>query len=76
MRQPMHPNPEFAKAFVGLLDAMLDGIQAAGPEGIPSGHLYTLLEGKVSLHTYNQIIAAMVAANRITCRNHVLRAVT
>jgi hypothetical protein len=50
-------------------------IAAAGPEGLPSGHLYAQLMGYMSLSTYQNLIDVMVKAGGITLKNHVLRAV-
>jgi len=57
-----------------VLDAIQEIVQRAGPEGIPSGHLYAMLMGYMDLETYQTMIDIMVQAGGITLENHVLRA--
>lgn len=49
-------------------------IEASGPEGIPSGHLYAALMGFMDLETYQSLIDLMIKSGGITLNNHVLRA--
>ena len=58
-----------------ILDALQQIIEAAGPDGIPSGHLYAMLMGHMDLGTYQSMINLMVKAGGITLNHHVLRAV-
>ncbi len=57
-----------------VLNAVQEIIAAAGPDGLPSGHLYAMLMGHMDLPTYHSMIAVMVKAGGITLKGHVLRA--
>lgn len=59
-----------------ILDAVQDIIEAAGPSGIPSGHLYAMLMGHMDLQTYQSMVGLMVRAGGVTQTNHVLRMVS
>ena len=65
-----------AKALIEICNAILDAIKAAGQQGVPSGHLYAMLMGRMSLSTYTSIIGALQVAGKITNQGHVLRAVS
>lgn len=68
---------EVNKAKLTLLIALIhDCIKEAGDQGIPSGHLYAMLLGKVHLHVYQQIVDALVSTNKITNKGHLLKAVS
>ena len=67
---------EQRQGVLQVITAVLAAIQEAGEHGIPSGHLYALLMGKMSLDTYQSIIAVLVKANKITESGYVLRAVS
>lgn len=41
-------------------------IEDAGEDGIPSGHLYSMLTGVISLETYQTIIAYLKRLGKIT----------
>ena len=56
-----------------VLDAIQEIITAAGPQGVPSGHLYAMLMGYMDLNTYQTMIDLMVKAGGITLTNHVIR---
>lgn len=58
-----------------LVGAIRDSIREAGEKGIPSGHLYAMLIGKMSLDTYQSIIDMLKKAGSITQSGHVLKAV-
>lgn len=47
-------------------------VKEAGPEGIPSGHLYATLMGSMTLETYNRIIAELKRQRIINEKNNVL----
>ena len=57
-----------------VLDAIQEIITAAGPQGVPSGHLYAMLMGYMDLNTYQTMIDLMVKAGGITLTHHVIRA--
>jgi len=54
-----------------IVDAIQEAVDAC-PQGMPSGHLYARLMPYMGIDTYNQIIAAMVKAGRITNHGHLL----
>lgn len=54
---------------------MFHEIIASKPDGIPSGHLYAMVMGRIDLEDYNWIINTMVKAGGITNTNHLLKAV-
>ncbi len=56
-----------------VMDALHEAIKTAGPDGIPSGHLYAMLMGKIDLNEYEWLIATMVKAGGITNTNHLLK---
>ena len=57
-----------------LVDAVSEAVQAAGPQGIPSGRLYSMLmEMGCSLNQYNGLIGIAVKMGKITNSNHLLR---
>jgi hypothetical protein len=57
---------------VDCIRAMADLVNASGPMGMPSGHLYALAMGKMSLETYQKIVALMVEAGSIRQQGHLL----
>jgi len=62
------------KQAAAMMEALREAINAAGAQGIPSGHLYAHLIGKLSLQHYQAMISAMVEAGKITIDGqHVLR---
>ena len=66
---------EKAKALAGVVDAIYDVIKASGPAGIPSGHLYAMLMGKVGLSQYQGLIAILLNDGRVKQSNFLLTAV-
>ena len=52
---------------------ILEAITEAGSDGIPSGHLYSMLMGTISLEIYQSIIDALVKAKEITNKGHLLK---
>lgn len=59
--------------FVAL--AILEAVTAAGDRGIPSGHLYAMLAGRMNLDSYNLFVDALVKHGKITNRGHLLKVV-
>lgn len=56
-----------------VLDGIHDIIEAAGPLGLPNGHLYAMLMPQgIDFETYNILVNFMVAKCGITLKNHVL----
>jgi len=55
-----------------IVEAILEAIKEAGTAGIPSGHLYAILCGRMNLDTYNGIIAMLTNAGKINNQNDLL----
>lgn len=56
-----------------VMDALHEAIKTAGPQGIPSGHLYAMLMGRIDFEDYQWLIDTMVKAGGVTLINHVLK---
>lgn len=69
------PTTEQLEAIKRAALAILEAITAAGEHGIPSGHLYAALMGKMDLNTYNQFVNALIKADKITQHGYLLKAV-
>lgn len=63
------------RAVQEIAFAIFDSIKAAGAQGIPSGHLYAALMGKMTLDQYNMFIGALTKNGYITNTGHLLKAV-
>ena len=61
-----------AIAYFEVLQAMLDCIEARGRRGLPSGELYAMVMGAMSLETYERIIAIFKAAGKVYEEHNVL----
>lgn len=64
---------EERNAVIALIKAILEAIREAGEKGIPSGHLYAVLMGKMSLSTYENIIASLKERGLIAESNNRLK---
>ena len=54
--------------------AILDAAEHAGPMGAPSGHVYAaMMQFGMTLDMYQQIIAGLVDAGKITVRHNCIR---
>lgn len=60
-------------AMLNFIRLVGEAIYEAGPAGIPSGHLYAMLVGKVSLDTYQYAIGILKDAGVVTEQSHLLR---
>lgn len=69
-------NLSAAQTLVLVLDVLQEIIKGAGTAGIPSGHLYAQLMGKMSLEQYTKFIDILKDAGKVTEIGHVLRHVT
>lgn len=56
-----------------VIAAIRDAIREAGPNGVPSGHLYAALSGRLSLDVYTEIIHVLKSTRVVTESGHVLR---
>ena len=63
---------EVALAAISLI---YDCIRDAGEQGIPSGHLYSMLAGKISLDTYQGMISVLLKAGKVRESNFVLTSI-
>ncbi len=67
-------NEQAKNAVIMIASAILDAIKDSGSRGIPSGHLYVMLMGTLSLEQYQAIVDGLKDAKRIRIENHVLYA--
>jgi len=58
---------------IQITEAIREAIKDAGQDGIPSGHLYAMLMGFMSLHTYQAVIDILVKTKQITNNSHLLK---
>ena len=58
------------KAAVAVVVAIGETIKDLG--SVPSGHLYAQLMGRMSLETYNKVIALLVKTGAVKEENHLL----
>lgn len=60
-------------AALACVQAIAAAIKEAGPQGIPSGHLYAALMGKLSIENYEKCIGILVRSKVIEKRaSHLL----
>jgi len=60
------------KALIEITKIVGEFIEAAGTNGIPSGHLYAMLMGRMNIDTYNYIFGILKDAGVVTEQNHLL----
>lgn len=70
----MNADERAARAVIALADIIIESAEAAGPMGAPSGPIYAMLMGHVSLDVYQSIIGALVKAGRIEVRSDCIHA--
>lgn len=58
------------KAALAIVLAVGEAIKDLG--SVPSGHLYAQLMGRMSLETYNKVIALLVKTGAVKNENHLL----
>lgn len=61
-----------ASALLALTQAVAEAVRAAGPQGIPSGHVYAAVMGSVGLDAYQSLVKLLKGARLIEERNHLL----
>lgn len=59
-------------AASAMIATIGESIQAAGPNGIASGHLYASVAGSMSVHTYQRVISLLIHMECVAQRGHVL----
>ena len=62
------------KAAVAVAATFYDLIKSTGERGIPSGHLYAMVQHKMDMEQYTAIINLLKRLNLITETNYLLRA--
>lgn len=64
------------EALLQLIDTVYQMIKLKGPDGMPDGHLYVMLQSKMgerwTLSFHQQVIGLLVDAGKITNKNHLL----
>ena len=63
---------ETTKAVLTLVHIIGSAIREAGEIGIPSGHLYAMLMGKVTLEQYEAVVNLLKRQKIISESNHLL----
>lgn len=58
------------KAAMAIVLAVGEAIKELG--SVPNGHLYAQLMGRMSLETYNKVIALLVKVGAVKNENHLL----
>lgn len=58
---------------VTILSTLLEAIESAGEVGIPSGHLYAICMGHLSLETYTNLITILKHLGLVTESNYLLK---
>jgi len=66
------PTPSTESVITVVKDILLETIREAGPNGIPSGHLYAALMGHLSLDSYQALIGMLKTAGKVKESYHVL----
>lgn len=67
---PTEKGKRLLDGIKAVVEAILEAVQAANDagHGAPAGHLYAALMGHMSLHTFESIVGAMVAAGKLEYR--------
>jgi hypothetical protein len=66
--------PRQIAAIRAVCDAIVDAVKAAGPMGAPGGIIYAaLMAHGVDLAQYEQFMAALVRAGKLTKSGHLYR---
>ena len=63
------------QAILAVLDILMEAISTAGERGIPSGHLYAILMGKMTLSQYQSLIGILVKSGKVKDSGHLLTAI-
>ena len=58
-----------------IVMAIDEAIKDFGEKGVPEGHLYAVVMGKMDLETFQSIIDILTKSGRITRANHLLKSV-
>jgi hypothetical protein len=52
-------------AVRAVANALLEAIRAAGPNGVPAGHMYAMVMDRMSLDSFEALIAALVGIGQV-----------
>ena len=70
----MTDNEKAIAALKLAVDCILDAAKIAGPTGAPSGVVYAVLNAHgMTLNVYEQIVAYLTSAGKITVRHNCIR---
>lgn len=58
------------EALLGVADTICELVKAKGSLGMPSGDLYAILMGYMSLEAYQKLMSAIVQAGRLRYNYH------
>lgn len=58
-----------------VIDLIHDCIKDAGEQGISSGHLYSMLMGRLSLDTYTTILLILKGSGKVRESNNILTSI-
>ena len=61
--------------YLETIETLRQAIDAAGPAGIPSGHLYAFVMAHIPITAYEHMIAMLVQAGRVARNGQVLTGV-
>ncbi len=57
--------------LLSVVNAILESVQEAGPQGAPSGPMYAAVQGYLSLDQYTKVMGALEQTGKVTRRGHV-----
>lgn len=57
-------NPQVQRALL-MAAAILDTIREMGDEGVPAGHLYAAVMGRISIDAFEGIMAVLVGSHKV-----------
>jgi hypothetical protein len=63
MSAAVQPTTEQIAAYLGCIRAMIDAVRDAGR--IPSGHMYAVLMGHMTLHQYETLVQKVVSTGLV-----------
>jgi len=64
----MTATPQQKRALVEAAQALIDAVKIGGDLGVPGGHLYAALIGKLSLQQFESLMSGIVSAGYLTKR--------
>jgi hypothetical protein len=64
--------PQQQAAVIEMGQAFVDAVAAHGERGLPDGHLYAAVMGKMSLAVYQNFINSLIRCGKLRRSNNVL----